>query len=106
MNLYAAAPQKSEDVEIDIYCSVLGDAYRVHVRPTWLPDFLRDAFDEEGEAYPVYLDFEDLDHHMTRSGVTYTRRDATTGSVQLYARGAAATVLSVWLARALASGER
>lgn len=106
MRPQAIAPQTGTPVELDIYCAIVGDAYRVHVRPTWLPDYLLDAFDENYEAFPVYLDFDDLDHHMKKSGVQYTRRQAKTGSIQLYARDAAANVMSFWLSQALSSGER
>ncbi len=100
------APQAGTPVELDIYCAIVGDAYRVHVRPTWLPDYLLDVFDENYEAFPVYLDFEELDRHMKKSAVEYTKRQAKTGSIQLYARDAAANVMSLWLAQAFASGER
>jgi len=106
MKPQAITPQAGAPVELDIYCAKVGDAYRVHVRPTWLPDYLLDCIDEEGEAYPVYLDFEDLDQHMKRSGVEYTKRQAKTGSIQLYARDAAANVVSFWLSRAFSSVER
>jgi hypothetical protein len=106
MRAYALAPAPGQDVELDIFCAIVGEAFRVHVRPTWLPDHLLDCFDDNGEAYPVYLDFEDLDRHMKRSGVEYTKRPATTGSIQLYARGAAAEVMSNWLSKAFATGER
>lgn len=106
MKPFALAPTPGQDVELDIFCAVVGDAYRVHVRPTWLPDHLLDCFDDHCESYPVYLDFDDLDRHMARSGVEYVKRPATTGSVQLYAQGAAAQVLSNWLSQAFASGER
>ncbi|MGC4070828.1 MAG: hypothetical protein QM784_40365 [Polyangiaceae bacterium] len=106
MKAHAAAPGPGQDVEIDIFCAIVGDAYRVHVRPTWLPDHLLDCFDDEGEAFPVYLDFDDLDWHMKKSGVEYTKRLARSGSVQLYARGAAAHVLSTWLSNSFATGER
>jgi hypothetical protein len=95
-----------QDVELDLFCAIVGEAYRVHVRPTWLPDHLLDCFDDNGEAFPVYLDFEDLDLHMRKSGVEYTKRQARSGSVQLYARGAAAQVLSNWLSNSFATGER
>jgi hypothetical protein len=106
MKPQAEAPQSGTPVELDIYCARVGEAYRVHVRPTWLPDYLLDYFDEDGEAFPVYLDFDDLDRHMTKSGVAYTKRQAKTGSIQLYARDAAANVMSFWLSQAFSSCER
>ncbi|MGC4067243.1 MAG: hypothetical protein QM784_21895 [Polyangiaceae bacterium] len=106
MKVNARAPASGQDVELDIFCSKLGEAYRVYVRPTWLPDHLLDCFDDEGEAYPVYLDFDDLDRHMQKSGVEYVKRQATTGSIQLYARGPAAAVMIAWLLNAFGSGIR
>lgn len=108
MKAYAVAPGPGQPVELDVFCAISsgGESYRVHVRRTWMPDCLRDFFDDHGEAYPVYLDFEDLDYHMQRSGVTYTKRRAKTGSVQLYAEGAAATVLSFWLMHSMSTSQR
>jgi len=106
MRAHAPAPAPGQDVELDIFCSRVGDAYRVYVRPTWLPDHLLDCFDDHCEAYPVYLDFEDLELHMKRSGVEYAKQPATPGGVQLYACGAAAEVMSNWLSRSFASSVR
>src|SRR5512145_1589121 len=106
MKAHARAPLPGQPIELDIYCAIVGEAYRVYVRPTWLPAYLLDCFDEEGEAFPVYLDFDDLDEHMKRSDCEYVKRQAKTGSIQLYARDAAANVLSVWLAQSFASIER
>ena len=106
MKAQARAPLPGQPVELDIYCAKMDEAYRVYVRPTWLPAYLLDCFDDEGEAYPVYLDFDDLDRYMKRSDCSYVKRQAKTGSIQLYARDAAANVMSGWLAQSFASGER
>lgn len=108
MKAHAAAPGPGQPVELDVFCAVSSDGefYRVYVRRTWMPDCLREIFDDNCEAYPVYLDFEDLDYHMQKSGVTYTRRQAKSGSVQLYAEGPAATVLSLWLMNSVSSRVR
>jgi hypothetical protein len=106
MRAHAPAPVTGQAVELDIFCTRIDEAYRVYVRPTWLPDYLLDCFDEQGEAFPVYLDFEELDRHMRKSGVEYVKRPGAFDCVQLYAQGAAATVMSVWLSQSFASGER
>jgi hypothetical protein len=106
MNQLASPPKPEQAFELDIFCSPVGEAWRVYVRPTWLPGYLARCFDRHGEAYPVYLDLEDLDYQMSSSGVSYERRPSTSGGVQLYAKGHAATVLSVWLSQCFASVER
>jgi hypothetical protein len=106
MKAHARAPATGETVELDVFCTKADEAYRVYVRPTWLPAYLLDCFDDNGEAFPVYLDFEELDRYMQKSGVEYVKRPGAYDCVQLYAQGTAATVLSVWLSQSIASGER
>lgn len=106
MTQLASVPKPEQALELDIFCSPVGEAWRVYVRPTWLPGYLSRCFDRHGEAYPVYLDLEDLDYQMSSSGVAYERRASTTGAVQLRAQGHAATVLAVWLSQCFASDQR
>jgi hypothetical protein len=106
MKAYTCAPASDQEVELDVFCSKVEDAYRVYVRPLWMPDHLLECFDDSGEAFPVYLDFDDLDYHMKRSGVEYTKRPSKLGSIQLYARGGAATVMTNWLVNACSSDTR
>lgn len=101
------APPKPQDAfELDVFCSRASDAWRVYVRPTWLPGYLARCFDRYGEAFPVYLDLEDLDYQMNSSGVEYQRLPSAAGGVQLLAKGHAATVLAVWLSQCFASDQR
>lgn len=103
---HLAPPGPKENFELDVFCAQSGDAWRVYVRPTWLPGYLARCFDRHGEACPVYLDIEDLDYQMSSSGVTYEKRPCIAGGVQLVARGHAATVLAVWLSQCFASDQR
>jgi hypothetical protein len=96
---------KAEDPHrLDIYCATEGDAWRIYLWPTHLPELLARCFDEHGEAYPVYLDLEELDRQMRLSGVTYNKFESNDGSVEIEAIGPAATVLSGWLSRLFQSG--
>lgn len=106
MTQLASVPKPEQALELDVFCSPVGDAWRVYVRPTWLPGYLARCFDRHGEAYPVYLDLEDLDYQMSSSDVEYERTPSTTGAVQLVAKGHAATVLAVWLSQCFASDQR
>lgn len=99
-------PKIAQSFELSLFCGQIDDAYRVHVWPGWLPGYLRDCFDANGEAYPVYLDLEDLDRQMKESGVEYVKIESPIGGYQLTAKGNAATVLSVWLSQSFASGRR
>lgn len=92
--------------ELSIFLARVGDAWRIHVWPGWLPAFLRGYFDEEGEAYPVYLDLEELERKMQSSGVTYQARETSIGGIELAATGASATVMAHWLAQSFNSGRR
>jgi hypothetical protein len=106
MTQLRSAPKPEQALELDIFCSPVDEAWRVYVRPSWLPGYLARCFDRHGEAYPVYLDLEDLDYQMASSGVTYDRLPSASGGVQLFAKGHAATVLAVWLSQSFASDQR
>ena len=102
----ANAEQPEAAKVLNLFCVQVGEVWRVHVRPTWLPRYLSNVFDEHGEAYPVLLDFEDLDRQMASKGASFEKRVGRTGAVELTAHGDAATALAVWLSTAFASGVR
>ncbi len=106
MNQLASAPGSDQSLELDIFCSPVGEAWRLYVCPTWLPSYLARCFDRHGEAYPVYLDLEDLEYQMSSSGVVYEKFPSASGGVQLLAKGHAAAVLAVWLSQCFASDQR
>jgi len=91
---------------LNLFCVPTGEVWRVHVRPTWLPRYLHSVFDEHGEAYPVLLDFDDLDRQMASKKQAFEKRVSRMGAVELTAHGDAATALAVWLSTAFASGVR
>ena len=106
MTLSKTARKPEEPFELSLFCGKVHDAWRVFVWPGWLPGFLRNCFDADGEAYPVYLDIEELDRQMETSGVEYTKIESPIGGYELTAKGDAATVLAVWLSQSFASGKR
>jgi hypothetical protein len=106
MSPQANAELDEPSAELNLFCSLEGEVWRVHVRPTKLPRYLQHCFDEHGEAFPVLLDFDDLARHMAASEATFEKRVSRTGGVELLARGDAASALAVWLSTAFASGVR
>jgi hypothetical protein len=104
MTFQAQAPKPGKAQKLKILCAPEDDAHRIYVWPTWLPEYLRRYLDEEGEAYPVTVDLEELDRQMAASGVTYEKRESIDGSVEIDAEGNAAVVLTLWLARMFESG--
>jgi hypothetical protein len=100
------AEQREPAEELSLYCSPMGDAWRVHVRPAWVPRYLQPYFDTHGEAYPVYIDFEDLARHMESNAAHFEKRVNRAGGVELLAREGAAESLGVWLSTAFSSGVR
>jgi len=102
----AQAEQQEPVEELSLFCSPLDEAWRVHVRPTWLPRYLQPFFDTNGEAYPVLLDFDDLARHMEANEAAFEKRVTRVGGVELVARGQAAEALAVWLSTAFSSGVR
>jgi hypothetical protein len=91
---------------LNLYCSPDGDAWRVYLRPCGAPASLRACADEYGEAYPVQLDFEELDRHMRVNGAAYQKQTSAAGGVELTARGPAAEVLGSWLLNMLGTSIR
>lgn len=101
---HVAEPQPP--LSLNVFCSKLGDVWRVHTRPTRLPRYLHHFFDHNGEVYPALLDFDDLDRYMAANDAPYEKRVSKLGGVELSAKGHSAAVLSQWLATAFASGVR
>jgi hypothetical protein len=106
MAFEAKSPSNDRFELLNVYCARLGKSWLVHVRPTGLPKYLGQCFDQHLEARAMALDFDDLDQYMQAHEAPYEKRVATTGGVELTARGEAAPVLARWLATALASGVR
>lgn len=106
MNSRASASNPQEASTLNLFCAQEDEAWRVHVNPLWIPQYLASSFDRHGEAFPVLLDFEDLDRQMTRYGAEYEKRVSTTGDVELTAHGRSAHALGEWLSTAFASGMR
>lgn len=95
-------PEK-QDLVLNLFCSPTKGAWRVHLGATWLPPYLLRYFDAEGEAFPLFLDFEELDRQIQKHGAVVEKRVAKTGGTELTARGASAKVVANWLATAFAS---
>jgi hypothetical protein len=106
MNSRANATKTEEASTLNIFCAQEDEAWRVHVSPLWIPPYLAGSFDRHGEAFPVLLDFEDLDRQMKRHGAEYEKRVSKLGDVELTAHGRAAHALAEWLSTAFASGMR
>lgn len=100
------APKSNQEFELCLFCNREGEAWRIRVWPGWLPPFLRDVFDEEGEVYPVFIDMEELDRKMQASGATYAHHESPIKGFELVAKGGAATVMAQWLAQSVSSGCR
>ena len=106
MKSQAHAEQTDIELILNLFCVPEKEAWRVYVRPTWLPRYLRDLFDEHGEAFPVFLDFDDLDRHMAAREMPFEKRVSRIGAIELTANGEAATALAVWLSSAFGTGIR
>lgn len=106
MSSRAEAEQQGPAEELSLYFSPMGEAWRVHVRPGWLPRYLQQYFDINGEACPVYVDFEDLSRHMESNAAGFEKRANRAGGVELLAKGEAAESLAVWLSTAFSTGVR
>lgn len=92
---------------LNVFCMKEGDAWRVHLGPESLRPSLERLFDYNGEAYPVLVDWEDLDRHMAARSADYEAQVSHAGSVELTARDArAADALAEWLATSISSGIR
>ena len=106
MKSEARDEQQGPAIVLNLLCVPVGEVWRVHARPTWMPSFLHGVFDEHGEAFPVVLDFQDLERHMASKRQPFEKRVSRTGAIEFTAHGDAATALAVWLSTAFASGVR
>jgi hypothetical protein len=99
-------PNRNEGMTLNLFCTPEDGAWRVYVRPTWMPRYLHRCFDEHGEAFPAVLDFEDLDRQMSNHGAQFEKRISKRGDVELIARGHAANELALWFSNAFITGMR
>ena len=106
MSLKAVSSQPERAAVMNVFCSPLDGAWRVYLNPDWVPPYLLRSFDENLEAYPAQIDFDDLDQYMKFHHTEYEKRISNFGGVELTARGDAAHALAAWLSTAFASGER
>lgn len=106
MPLKAATSEPEPAPVMNVFCSPLGEGWRVYLNPDWVPPYLLHSFDDNFEAYPVQIDVADLDRYMSYHQVEYEKRVSNFGGIELTARGEAAHALAAWLSTAFASGER
>lgn len=92
-----------ENLFLELLCTPEDEAWRLYATPTRMPVYLRRCFNEQYEAFPVYLDFEDLDRYMKKRGLDVEKHANDFGDVELKARGRAAMELAVWLSKMFAS---
>lgn len=102
----ALADTPEAPAALNVLCGKVGEDWRIYVQAGPLTQPLRRGLDRKGEAYPVLLDFEDLDRQMAKVNATYEKHVSTLGDVELTAHGSGAKALSEWLSTALASGVR
>lgn len=95
-----------ENLFLQLLCTPEDEAWRLYATPARMPIYLRRCFNEQYEAFPVYLDFEDLDRYMKKRGLEFEKHANDFGDVELTARGRAAMELGVWLSKMFASGIR
>jgi hypothetical protein len=95
-----------QGIVLNLLCTQQDDAWRLYAGSDWMPQHLQRCFDEHGEAYPVFLDFEDLERYMQKRGLAFEKRETRRGDIELKARDQAAVELAIWLSMALASGFR
>jgi hypothetical protein len=95
-----------EPLRVNAFCEREHDYWRVHVHPAGLPDYLASALDDHGEAFPLLLDFDDLDRQLGPVASQCQRHPTRLGSVELDASGDAAEAVAAWLLTSMASGFR
>jgi hypothetical protein len=80
--------------------------WRVLLRPAGAPEYLLHSFDVHREAFPMVLDWEDLERRMSSVGREYETRPTRLGGLEVTATGKAVTPLADWVLTAIASGTR
>lgn len=102
MNSQQGADQAPKTV-LNVLCMREDGAWRVLLGDCWCPQFLRECFDEDGEAPLAVVDFDDLNSYMQKRRAPYEKRPSKLGDMELKARGYSATQLAFWLASAFAA---
>jgi hypothetical protein len=51
MTSRATATKQDEASTLNVFCAQEDEAWRVHINPTWIPDYLALSFDRHGEAF-------------------------------------------------------
>lgn len=80
--------------------------WRVILRPVGAPEYLLHSFDVHREAFPMLLDWEDLERRLSKTGAEYETRPTRLGGMELIAAGDAVTPVADWVLTAIASGSR
>ena len=93
-------------LRLNVFCEREGEAFRVHVDPASVPPYLRACLDMHGEAFPVFLDLEELERYVREAGGTLLCRTTRFGSQELDATAPAADALGRFLVTAISSGVR
>jgi hypothetical protein len=103
-----SAPDTTSDkgLVLSLFCTQQEEAWHLYAKPSWMPAYLRRCFDQHYEAFPVYLDFEDLERYMAKRELAFEKHVTKRGDVELAATGPAAVELAVWLSAAFATGFR
>jgi len=94
----------TESARLDVFCvQTRSGAWRIHVHPGWVPQYLKKYFNDDWEAVPRHLDFEDLDSHLREQGVVIEKTVSKGAAFQMVACGHSAEALARWLAEAFAT---
>ena len=91
-------------LSLNILCTPHNGAWRIYIRPTKLPKYLVPFFGQHFEAYPGFLDFEELDRRIKKRGLGYEKRVTRLGDVEITADGDSAREVAIWLSTAFTSG--
>ena len=94
----------AESRRLDVFCvQIRSGAWRIYVHPGWVPQYLKKYFNDDWEAVPRYLDFEDLDRHLREQDAVVEKTVSKRAAFQMVACGQSAEALAMWLAGAFAT---
>jgi hypothetical protein len=91
---------------LNAFCLKEREGWHLLLHAGWLPDYLEDVLNVHRETRGAWLDFDDLERHMSAAQAPYDKRSTRLGGVELEAEGAGAEALAEWFVTAIASGIR
>ena len=94
----------TESRRLDVFCvQTESGAWQTHVHPGWVPQCLKQYFDDNLETRPLHVNFDNVDRHLREQGAIVEKTASKFAAFQMVAYGHSAETLARCLASAFAN---